>query len=225
MKSSLNSIQENGWLWHPVSTDISIGPAAPRGAPGEILRNNKVYECVFCKGTGIRRLGGMQGAKCPVCRGRAKITVTPPVMHCPFCNGTGEDQPRMALTCSVCKGKGLVHVEEPFEICPACHGRGRPMASKLYCSGCKGRGVIPIKEGRTSGHPVGTEKRAMKVIYQLEKGGRNAIADRLKISTAYAEIVIKSLLKKRLLEKEGSGMVVLTPPGKEYAETRLHSIK
>jgi len=226
MKTSpLINTQESSWAWRPVSTSMVVGPPAPRGKPGEILRDNKVYKCIFCKGTGIRCLGGTQGAKCPVCKGRTKIAVTPPVMMCAFCNGRGEDQPRMALTCSVCKGKGLVHIEEPFEVCPNCHGRGRPIASKLYCSECKGKGVIAIKKGRTFGHPIGTEKKAMKVIYQLGKAGKNAIADRLKISTAYAELVTKSLLKKRLLEKEGGGIFVLTAGGNEYVETRLHSIR
>ena len=221
MKSSLNSIQESGWAWQPVSTDISIGPAAARGASGEILRYNKVYRCIFCKGSGFRP----KGVRCPVCKGKGKILVQPPVRMCVFCNGTGENQPRMALTCSVCKGKGLVAIEEPFQICPSCNGKGKMRGAAFYCPECKGKGIISIRERGSFGHPAGTEKKAMKAIYRLEKGGRNAIADRLKISTAYAEIVIKSLLKKRLLEKEGSGMVALTPPGKEYVETRLHWVK
>ncbi|ODS34294.1 MAG: Chaperone protein DnaJ [Candidatus Scalindua rubra] len=221
----LNNIQESGWVWQSVSTDIAIGPAAPRGKPGEILRNNKVYKCIFCKGTGIRHLGGTHGAKCPVCKGKTKITVTPPVVMCSFCNGRGEDQPGMALTCSVCKGKGLVHVEEPFEVCPGCHGRGRPIASKLYCSECKGKGVISIKKVRTFGHPAGTEKKVIKVVYQLERSGRNTIADRLKISTAYAEQLLASLLKKRLLSKEGRDIFTLSPGGKMYVEEKGGYIK
>ena len=214
---------ESGWIWSPVSVGMAGGPVAPRGVPGEILRNNKVYQCIFCKGTGRKRLGGMQGAICPVCRGKGKISVQPPVRICAFCKGTGEAKPRSALTCTVCKGKGLVSVQEPFRICPSCNGKGKMRGSEFYCSECKGRGIISLKgEGLTSGagRPVGTEKKVIKVIHQLEKSGRNAIADRLKVSTAYAEQLLASLLKKRLLSKESRGIFVLSPAGTVYMEER-----
>lgn len=226
--SALNNTRESGWLWQPASVDIASGPAAPRGAPGEVLRNSKVYKCVFCKETGIRRLGGMQGAKCPVCRGRTKITITPPVMRCAFCNGTGEAKPRASLTCPVCKGKGLVSVREPFQTCPSCNGKGKMRGSEFYCPECKGKGVTPLRgEGSTSGagRPAGTEKKVIKVIYQLEKGGRNMIADRLKISTAYAEQLLASLLKKKLLSKKSRDIFVLSPAGTVYMEERDNYIK
>ena len=218
--SVLNNIQETGWVWQPVSIDIASGPAAPRGAPGEILRNNKIYKCIFCKGTGFRP----RRVRCPVCKGKEKISVQPPVRMCVFCNGTGEAKPRAALTCPICKGKGLVSIQEPFQACSSCNGKGKLKGSEFYCSECKGKGVIRLKEeGLTSGagRPVGTEKKAIKVIYQLEKRGRNAIADRLKISTAYAEQLLASLLKKKLLSKKSRDIFVLSPAGKVYMEEML----
>ncbi len=217
--TALNNSQESGFVWHPVSTGMAGGPAASRGAPGEILEDNKVYRCVFCKGTGIRP----RNVRCPVCKGREKISVQPPVRMCAFCNGTGEAKPRAALTCPVCKGKGLVSVQEPFRSCPGCSGKGKERGSEFYCPECKGKGVVPLREeGLTSGGgwPVGTEKKVIKIIHQLGKGGRHTITARQKISTAYAEQLLSALLKKRLLSRESRDIFVLSPAGKVYMEER-----
>lgn len=223
--SAINNTQESGFVWHPVSTGMAGGPAASRGAPGEILKDNKVYGCVFCKGIGFRP----KNVRCPVCKGREKISVRPPVRMCAFCNGTGEAKPRAALTCPVCKGKGLVSVKEPFRSCPSCSGKGKERGSEFYCPECKGKGVVPLREaGSTSsgaGRPVGTEKKVIKIIHQLGKGGRNTIADGQKISTAYAEQLLSSLVKKRLLSKQSTGFFVLSPAGKVYMEERGNYIR
>ena len=211
-------IQSSGWSWSPVSVSGTSGPVARRPERGKVGRGSEIYACAFCKGRGLRP----KGVTCPVCKGRERISIQPPVVVCAFCKGSGEDKPRMALPCTVCKGKGLVTITEPFEVCPDCRGSGKKPASNFYCSACKGKGVVEAG-GVRAGHgvPSGTEKKVMKVIGELMRAGRNTLADRLKISTAYSEQLLNSLLRKRMLSKEAGGFFKFSEMGKKYMTGRL----
>lgn len=203
------------WAWEPVATS---GRAYSRKT-GQILRQ-EIYDCAFCKGTGERPAG----SKCPVCKGKGTVRVKPPAVTCALCKGRGEEQPRSALTCSACRGKGVVSVQEPIKICPTCNGRGRQIGSNLYCMSCKGSGVVTVKTGKEGEgsaairKPGGSEWEALKVINDIGRAGRNGVGGRMRVSSHYAEYVLKSLLNKGLLEKESRDIYILSPAGKKIFE-------
>ena len=207
--------EENSqWAWEPVRR----GGGAYSRRTGQILRQ-EIYECVFCKGTGERP----PGSKCPVCKGKGKVHTKPPAIACAFCKGRGEDKPRMALTCSVCRGKGVVSVQEPIKTCPTCGGRGRSIGSALYCMTCKGKGVVTVKTGKegdrvTVRRPGGTEWDALEIIHENGRAGRVEVGKGTRVSSAYAEYVLKSLLNKQLIEKESRDIYVLSQAGKVIFE-------
>ena len=199
------------------------------GKVGQILRQ-QVYDCAFCKGTGIRCLGGSLGGKCPVCKGRLTVQVQPPAMICAYCKGSGEEIRRSTLTCSVCKGKGVVSVVEPIKICPTCRGRGKPVGVSLYCGTCKGKGVVTVKtvkEGEAPAirRPSGSEWEAFQIIYELGQAGRHGVGGGMHVGPAYAEYVCKSLLKKGLIENVGGGMYILSEAAEKVFADRLEEEK
>ena len=77
------------------------------------------------------------GNKCPVCGAAGKIKVTPPVVTCLNCRGTGSE--RGNLTCLACRGAGVVSVRKDAATCPKCKGTGKD--GVFYCTPCKGQGI------------------------------------------------------------------------------------
>ena len=112
--------------------------------------NQVTAKCAFCKGTGKDPFGLLSIlATCQVCRGSGKITVTAPVVKCPFYNGSGV-HPSRRYTCIVCNGKGVVSaaIEEERESCPECGGSGKSRFHwNLPCLKCKGKGFINLRAG------------------------------------------------------------------------------
>ncbi len=221
--------QDTGLVWEHEATTKDGRTFGRVGKVGQLLRQ-QVYDCTFCKGTGVRCIGGSLGGKCPVCKGRGTIHVQPPAMICAYCKGSGEEIRKSALTCSVCKGKGVVSVVEPIKICPTCRGRGRPVGVSLYCGTCKGKGVVTVKtvkEGETPGirRPSGSEWEAFQIIYELGQAGRHGVGAGMHVGPAYAEYVCKSLLKKGLIERVGGGMYVLSETAKKVFTDKLEEEK
>lgn len=205
------------WEHEPIARD---GATYGRvGKVGQILRQ-QVYDCPFCKGTGLRPAS----SKCPVCKGRGTVRVQPPAVICAYCKGRGEETPRSALTCSVCKGKGVVRVKEPIKICPNCRGRGKPRGAGLYCLTCRGTGVVTVKTRKEGDgyvrRPSGSEWEALQIIHELGRAGRHTVGGKMHVSTAYADYVCKSLLKKGLIEKESRDVYVLSESAKLIFEKR-----
>lgn len=213
-KSDLKE-QGSEWAWEPVAQSSR----AYSRKRGQVLRQ-EIYDCAFCKGTGERP----PGSKCPVCKGKGKVHVKPPAVTCAFCKGRGEEKPRSTLTCSACRGKGIVSVQEPIKICPTCNGRGRQIGSNLYCMSCKGTGVVTVKTGKEGDNiasvrrPAGSEWEALQIIHELGRAGRNGVGSRMRVSSSYAEYVLKSLLNKQLIEKENRDIFVLSQAGKKIFE-------
>ena len=214
-----------GWKWDHEATTKDGGTYGRVGKVGQLLRQ-QVYDCPFCKGTGIRCIGGSMSGKCPVCKGKGTIKVQPPAMICAYCKGRGEEIRGSVLTCSVCKGKGVVSVQEPIKICPTCRGRGRPVGVSLYCGACKGKGVVTVKivkEGGTPAlsRPSGSEWEAFQIIHELGRAGRHGVGARMHVGAAYADYVCKSLLKKGLIERESRDIFVLSEAAEKTFAKRL----
>ena len=214
-----------GWKWDHEATTKDGGTYGRVGKVGQLLRQ-QVYDCPFCKGTGIRCIGGSMSGKCPVCKGKGTIKVQPPAMICAYCKGRGEEIRGSVLTCSVCKGKGVVSVQEPIKICPTCRGRGRPVGVSLYCGTCKGKGVVTVKivkEGGTPAlsRPSGSEWEAFQIIHELGRAGRHGVGARMHVGAAYADYVCKSLLKKGLIERESRDIFVLSEAAEKTFAKRL----
>ena len=217
--------QDTGLVWEHEATTKDGRTFGRVGKVGQLLRQ-QVYDCTFCEGTGIRCLGGSLGGKCPVCKGRLTVRVQPPAMICAYCKGSGEEIRRSALTCSVCKGKGVVSVKEPIKICPTCRGRGRPVGVSLYCGTCKGKGVVTVKilkEGETPTirRPSGSEWEAFQIIHELGQAGRHGVGAGMHVGAAYADYVLKSLLKKGLIERASRDMYVLSEVAEKAFTKRL----
>ena len=92
--------------------------------------------CAYCGGSGVDPKFGA-GSKCPVCGGAAKVKVTPPVVTCLKCRGTGREGGK--LTCLACRGTGAVSVPKHATTCPKCKGTGKD--GVFYCTPCKGQGI------------------------------------------------------------------------------------
>lgn len=224
-KTALVDNQGTGLVWDHEATAKDGGTYGRAGKVGQLLRQ-QVYDCGFCKGTGQRPAG----SSCPVCKGRETVRVQPPAVICAFCKGRGEEIPRSTITCSVCKGKGVVSVVEPIKICPTCRGRGRAIGSSLYCMTCKGKGVVTVKtvkEGEVPAirRPSGSEWDAFQIIYELGQAGRHGVGGGMHVGPAYAEYVLKSLLKKGLVESVGGGMYVLSETAKKVFTDKLEEEK
>ena len=169
------------------------------------------YQCGFCKGSGMIS----KEAKCPVCKGRAIVTImNSPAVACAFCHGTGRAKRGSTLTCIACKGKGMVASKETVTTCQKCNGSGKePHNPTLPCSGCKGSGVVSSgKAERRLRTPSGTERDAAKAIYDLGgKAGRHAVSREIGVSIAYSEYVLKSMVVRGYIEKAGGAVYTLTP--------------
>jgi DnaJ-class molecular chaperone len=118
------------------------------GRPGRFNRsaqtsliNEKTHACGLCKGTGKKA----KGTSCPVCKGAAQVTITPPAVSCGFCKGRGIER-KTGRICPVCRGKGVVSVHPPIGICNSCQGSGMEQGTGLTCLKCGGKGVIHIRE-------------------------------------------------------------------------------
>lgn len=179
---------------------------------------DKFYTCGFCKGEGMHP----EGTKCPVCKARGWVKVNPPAVKCAFCQGHGSEKPRSLVTCLVCKGKGVVSVKEPVEICQECNGRGRKPGEGLYCGKCRGTGVVHVEKEEIDEEtgevitkhfrsPSGTPRDICQTIYQLGgEAGRAEVANSVRISSAYAEFVLKDMVGRGWLSKYGRDIYGLT---------------
>lgn len=96
-----------------------------------------VVTCAYCRGSGVDPKYG-NTSRCPVCSGAGEIRVTPPVVTCLKCSGSGREGGD--LTCLACKGTGVVSVRKEAGICPKCKGTGEE--GVFYCSLCKGLGIL-----------------------------------------------------------------------------------
>lgn len=106
---------------------------------GQRLRSKRFVDaviCAFCKGTGIEPKYG-DGSRCPVCGAAGKVKVTPPVVTCLKCSGSGREGGD--LSCLACRGVGVVSVRKEASTCPKCLGTGEE--GIFYCSACKGQGI------------------------------------------------------------------------------------
>jgi len=92
--------------------------------------------CAYCGGGGgDPKYSSASG--CPVCRGAGIVRVTPPVLACRRCSGSG----RVGgdLICLTCKGVGVVSVPVGADTCSRCGGTGEE--GVFYCNACKGQGI------------------------------------------------------------------------------------
>ncbi|MEW6674749.1 MAG: hypothetical protein AB1348_01805 [Nitrospirota bacterium] len=226
------------WIWQPVKLS-PVGQYASHRV-GEILED-KIYPCGFCNVTGEKP----KGSKCPVCKGKATVSVEPPAVKCAYCKGRGEERPRTNVTCTACRGKGVIHVEEPIEICPHCRGTGKEPTNKLVCITCRGKGVVTVKEedetydleeeigafvqGSAQTNKTqkessvrsasGSEREALEVVKELGQADRVAVGRNMSppVSSAYAEQLCNALVKKGLLMRDGL-LYTLTPNGEKVLE-------
>ena len=99
-------------------------------------RNVDSITCAYCMGAGGDPKYG-NTSRCPVCGGTGKVKVTPPVVTCLRCSGSGRESGD--LSCLACRGTGVVSVRKEAAICPACRGTGED--GVFYCSVCKGQGL------------------------------------------------------------------------------------
>jgi DnaJ-class molecular chaperone len=93
--------------------------------------------CAYCCGTGVDPKYG-DGNRCPVCGATGTVKVTPPVVTCLKCSGTGRESGD--LSCLVCRGSGVVSVREEAGPCLKCGGTGED--GVFYCTPCKGQGIV-----------------------------------------------------------------------------------
>lgn len=93
--------------------------------------------CAYCRGSGVDpKYGNM--SRCPVCGATGRVKVTPPVVTCLKCSGTGRESGD--LSCLACRGTGVVPVRKEADTCPRCRGTGED--GVFYCSPCKGQGIV-----------------------------------------------------------------------------------
>lgn len=101
----------------------------------QIIKKGSVT-CPFC-----REKGNIDGGICPVCSGKGKNKVFPPLIFCRRCKGWGSYPMNSQSPCTTCKGIGAVSVRLPLSFCPICDGRG-DTSSGLSCTKCGGKGVV-----------------------------------------------------------------------------------
>ena len=94
-------------------------------------------DCAYCGGSGVNPKYG-HASRCPVCGASGKVMVTPPVVTCLRCLGSGREGAN--LTCLACRGTGAVSVRKEAATCPKCKGTGKD--GVFYCTPCKGQGVL-----------------------------------------------------------------------------------
>jgi len=109
-------------------------------APGKASRRKRFVDevtCAYCGGYGADpKYSSASG--CPVCCGAGSVRVTPPVVVCGRCNGSG----RVGgdLICLTCRGVGMAPVRFEADTCPKCGGTGEE--GIFYCHSCKGQGIV-----------------------------------------------------------------------------------
>ena len=96
-----------------------------------------VVDCAYCGGSSANRKHG-PGGRCPVCGASGKVKVTPPVVTCLRCSGSGREGGKL-LSCLACRGTGVVSVRKEVATCPKCRGTGKD--GVFYCTPCKGQGI------------------------------------------------------------------------------------
>ena len=94
-------------------------------------------DCAYCRGSGVNPKYG-HASRCPVCGASGKVKVTPPVVTCLRCLGSGREGGN--LTCLACRGTGAVSVRKEAATCPKCRGTGED--GVFYCTPCKGQGIV-----------------------------------------------------------------------------------
>ena len=92
--------------------------------------------CAYCRGTGVDPKYG-NASRCTVCGASGKVGVTPPVVTCLRCLGSGREGGD--LNCLACRGTGVVCVRKDAISCPKCGGTGED--GVFYCTPCKGQGI------------------------------------------------------------------------------------
>ena len=88
-------------------------------------------------GTGVDPKDG-DGTRCPVCGATGTVVVTPPVVTCLKCSGSGREGGD--LSCLACRGIGVVSVRKEAGPCLKCGGTGED--GVFYCTPCKGQGIV-----------------------------------------------------------------------------------
>ena len=93
--------------------------------------------CAYCRGSGVDpKYGNI--SKCSVCGATGQVKVTPPVVTCLKCAGSGREGGD--LSCLACRGTGVVSVGKEAATCPKCGGTGED--GVFYCAPCKGQGIL-----------------------------------------------------------------------------------
>jgi len=92
--------------------------------------------CAYCRGSGVDPKYG-NSSKCHVCGAAGTVKVSPPVVTCLKCYGSGRESGD--LSCLACKGIGVVSVRKEATTCPKCKGTGED--GIFYCAVCKGQGI------------------------------------------------------------------------------------
>jgi DnaJ-class molecular chaperone len=110
------------------------GPAS--SSPSQRLYFVDEVACAYCGGSGADpKYSSASG--CPVCRGAGAVLVTPPVVVCRQCAGSGREVGD--LICLSCRGAGMLAVRYGADTCPRCGGTG---AEGIFpCNACKGQGI------------------------------------------------------------------------------------
>jgi len=111
------------------------GPAAGKSSRRKCFVDE--VSCAYCGGGGADpKYSSASG--CPVCRGAGDVRVTPPVVSCRQCAGSG----RVGgdLICLTCRGVGVVPVPVEADTCSRCGGTGEE--GVFYCNACKGQGIV-----------------------------------------------------------------------------------
>jgi DnaJ-class molecular chaperone len=107
---------------------------------GRRSRNKRFVDwvtCAYCRGNGVD-LKYSGASRCPVCGSTGQVKVTPPVVSCLKCSGSGRENGN--LTCLACRGTGVVSVHKEATTCPLCGGTGKN--GVFYCTVCKGQGIV-----------------------------------------------------------------------------------
>jgi DnaJ-class molecular chaperone len=92
--------------------------------------------CAYCRGSGVDPKYG-NASRCIVCGASGQVSVTPPVVTCLRCLGSGREGGD--LSCLSCRGTGVVSVCKEATPCPKCGGTGED--GVFYCIPCKGQGI------------------------------------------------------------------------------------
>jgi len=92
--------------------------------------------CAYCRGGVDTKYGN--SSRCPVCAATGRVAVTPPVVTCLKCSGSGREGGD--LTCLACRGTGVVSVRKEAATCSKCFGTGED--GVFYCGPCRGQGIV-----------------------------------------------------------------------------------